>query len=223
MITNGSKDPIDFTISNAIYDLMGGKPEGEVADDLGWELRKIMNIHPMTISGEKLMEIADEQHWPQPHLRELLQSIENYRTRLNIEEAKVKHPAPQCGDETNPENNEIIPMLGMTLDEWHRVLHQATENKKKEDEWRETVALQLETMKLTDVTGSVRQKLLRELRKNSSTSDRYARAVKIMMELIPLGLNRSLGARIHLLASVSREYKAEHDLLVRAIKEARRP
>lgn len=131
MTHDGSKDPIDFTISNAIYDLMRGKPEGEVADDLGWELEEIMNIHPMTISSEKLIEIANEQHWPKPHLHELLQSIENHRARLNIDETKVKNPALQYGDETNPPNNEIIPMLGMTRDEWDRILHRATENKKK--------------------------------------------------------------------------------------------
>lgn len=223
MTHDGSKDPIDFTISNAIYDLIGGKPEGEVADDLGWELGEIMNIHPMTISSDKLIKIADEQYWPRPHLHELLQSIKNYRVRLSIEEAKAKNPALRYGDETNAPNNEIIPMLGMTLDEWHRILHRAMETKKTKDEWWETIALQLETMELTDETASVRQRLVRALRYDSGITERDARAVKIMMELIPLGLNRTLGVRIHLLASVSREYKSEHDLLCRAIKEARRP
>ena len=226
MTHDGSEDPIDFTISNAIYDLIGGKSSAEVADELGWEIKEIMGVHPKNLSRQRLIEIADEQYWPAPHIEELLDEIERYwekfgEKEIQSEDASISDAGSDEQSETS--NDEIIPMIGMTLDEWSDVLQKGMDRKKVEDEWRETIAQQLETMDLTGENLSVRQRLLGALRNDPDIDARFARAVKIMIELIPLGLKRTLGIKGHLLGSVSREYHLEHELLWRAIKEEMQP
>ena len=81
MTHDGSEDPIDFTISNAIYDLIEGKPAVEVAEEIGWDIEDIASIHPKNIARQRLIEIADEQYWPKAHVKELLDEIDKYLQR----------------------------------------------------------------------------------------------------------------------------------------------
>lgn len=79
MSHDGSEDPVDYTISNAIYDLIEGKAANFVAEELGWGIEDLDDIHPTTIDDQKLATLADEHYWPYEHLRELKLAIKNYR------------------------------------------------------------------------------------------------------------------------------------------------
>ena len=79
MSHDGSEDPIDYTILNAIYDLIEGKAANLVAEDLGLGIEDLDDIHPATIDDQKLEALADEHYWACVHLRELRLAIKNYR------------------------------------------------------------------------------------------------------------------------------------------------
>ena len=79
MSHDGSEDPIDYTVSNAIYDMIEGKPCEELSDDLGWDLADVVAIHPSNISKDELWNLADEEHWPDSHFDDLWAAIEKFR------------------------------------------------------------------------------------------------------------------------------------------------
>ena len=76
MSHDGSEDPVDYSISNAIYELLNGIPPEEVADTLGWDLQDLTAILPGNISDSKLATLADEHYWPPEHVEELKAAIQ---------------------------------------------------------------------------------------------------------------------------------------------------
>ena len=81
MSHDGSEDPIDFSVSNAIYELVEGRSAQEIADDFGWDLDDVMEIHPKNIEERKLTVLADENYWPYEHVSELRLAIKKYRSK----------------------------------------------------------------------------------------------------------------------------------------------
>jgi len=65
MSHDGTEDPVDYSISNAIYELLNGIPPDEVADTLGWDM-------------PDLATIADENYWPSDHVEELKTEIRKF-------------------------------------------------------------------------------------------------------------------------------------------------
>jgi len=116
------------------------------------------------------------------------------------------------------QKKEIVPMLGMTIDEWHETLQRGMDCKEVEITWREKIADALIALHLPEERWEARQRLVDVLRGHPGENERFARAVDTMIQLIPAGLQKALGPRGHLLASVSRSYRSEHDLLYLAMK-----
>jgi hypothetical protein len=81
MSHDGSEDPVDYTISNSIYELLDGKEVNVVADDLGWDIEDVMNIHPDNISDRHLTEIAEENYWSRRHLVDLKIALSKYQAK----------------------------------------------------------------------------------------------------------------------------------------------
>jgi hypothetical protein len=115
------------------------------------------------------------------------------------------------------QKKEIVPMLGMTIDEWHATLQRGMDRKEVEVTWREKIAAALIALHLPEERWAARKRLDDVLRGHPSEKERYARAVEIMIQLIPAGLQKSLRPKGHLLTSASRNYLSEHDLLYLAI------
>lgn len=225
MTHGGSGNPTDLTVYNAIHALIEGKSATEVANETGWDLEDVMSVHPESISRTRLIEIADEQHWPQSYAEELIKEIQLYLIERNdkelqIKEAKRDDPRREEEPIAQIENDEIIPFISMTHSEWHGVLQRGVEQMKAQREWQQTVAQCLSNLVLPVERTTIRQQLLEALRSDLPTDERFAIAVKTMIELIPLALDRTLGVKGHLLSSVSSEYPMEYDLLRRAIKDA---
>ncbi len=70
-----------YTVSNAIYELVEGKSAQDIADELGWDLDDVMEIHPKTIEERKLTVLADKHYWPYEHVGELRLAIKKYRSK----------------------------------------------------------------------------------------------------------------------------------------------
>ena len=117
------------------------------------------------------------------------------------------------------QKKEIVPMLGMTIDEWHATLQRGMDSKEVEVTWREKIAAALIALYLPEKRWEARKRLVDVLRGHPSENERFTRAVEITIQLIPAGLQKALGPRGHLLASVTRNYRSEHDLLYLAIKD----
>lgn len=81
MSHDGSEDPIDYTIYNAIYDLIKGVSAEKIANDLGWDLEKVLEIHPEKITDKKLALLADENYWPDDDNWALDVAIKKYRSK----------------------------------------------------------------------------------------------------------------------------------------------
>jgi len=78
MSHDGTEDPVDYSISNAIYELLNGIPPDEVADTLGWDMPDLATILPGNISNTKLDSLADENYWPSDHVEELKTEIRKF-------------------------------------------------------------------------------------------------------------------------------------------------
>jgi hypothetical protein len=78
MSLDGSDDPVDYTISNAIIELIDGRPPEEIADENGWDLEDVMKIHPDNLSDRILELLADEHYWPNEHIEDLKTKLKEY-------------------------------------------------------------------------------------------------------------------------------------------------
>ena len=225
MTHGGSEDPTDLTTYNAIHALIEGKSAAEVAIETGWGLEDVMRVHPESISCEQLIEIAEKQHWPQTYAKELLEKMHLYLNRSDIKRpqfmrANTSNSRKEEGSNISNENGKVIPCIGLKNNEWDGVLRRGVEQMKAQREWQKTVAQGLRNLSLPTESTTTRQQLLEALQSDLLTDERFSIAVKTMIKLIPLALDRTLGVQGHLLNSVRSEYPMEYDLLRRAIKDA---
>lgn len=114
---------------------------------------------------------------------------------------------------------EIIPMIGMTLDDWRSHLGTVMQHQAAEAELRKRIVEEIRKKCIKSGSSAECDRLIEFLDNYSLASDRYSRAIRILLQYLPRVLTGGLGQQVHLLASVSREFPIERDLIYEALSK----
>lgn len=114
---------------------------------------------------------------------------------------------------------EIIPMIGMSIEDWRDHLSSVMHHQEIEAALRKRIIEELINLKSQETSSPECDRLIDYLVNYTLSSDRYSRAMRMLLQYLPRLFVGGLGVQRHLLASIRREFKAEHDLIFTALSK----
>lgn len=114
---------------------------------------------------------------------------------------------------------EIIPMIGMSIGDWRDHLSSVMHHQEIEAALRKRIIEELINLKSQETSSPECDRLIDYLVNYTLSSDRYSRAMRMLLQYLPRLFVGGLVVQGHLLASIRREFKAEHDLIFTALSK----
>jgi hypothetical protein len=114
---------------------------------------------------------------------------------------------------------EIIPMIGMSIEDWRDHLSSVMHHQETEAALRKGVIEELINLSSQDASSPECDRLIDFLINYTLSSDRYSHAMRMLLQYLPKLFVGGLGVQGHLLASIRREFQAEHDLIFTALSK----
>ena len=114
---------------------------------------------------------------------------------------------------------EIIAMIGMSIEDWRDHLSSVMHHQEIEAALRKRIIEELINLKSQETSSPECDRLIDYLINYTLSSDRYSHAMLMLLQYLPRLFVGGLGVQGHLLASIRREFKAEHDLIFTALSK----